>query len=106
MLARREHFDRLYAAWLNARAIEADASKDDTDEVSDSRTDATDEAARQLLAMPAFLDWMIWKKWEVLELYIGTDAADGGHTDNRTVMALGCIKADLLRLGIGDGSDK
>jgi hypothetical protein len=27
----------------------------------------------------------------------------GQSVDNRSVMALGCIKADLMRLGIGDG---
>jgi len=48
---------------------------------------------------------MIWRKWEVLEIYAGMDATDGGCVDNRTVMALGCIKADLIRFGIGDGRE-
>jgi hypothetical protein len=40
-------------------------------------------------------------KWEVLEDYVSADAIAGPATDNRAIMALGCIKADLLRLGIG-----
>jgi hypothetical protein len=40
---------------------------------------------------------------EVLEHFISADAIEGQATDNRAIMALGCIKADLLRLGIGDG---
>jgi len=31
------------------------------------------------------------------------DVINGRRVDNRTVMALGCIKADLMRLGIGNG---
>jgi hypothetical protein len=68
-------------------------------------TDVADEAARALLVTPAFRDDMLWRKWEVLEEFVSADATDGGATDNRAVMALGCIKADLIRLGIGHEGD-
>jgi hypothetical protein len=38
--------------------------------------------------------------------YLDQDVLAGKAADNRTVMALGCIKADPMRLGIGDGSDQ
>jgi hypothetical protein len=71
-----------------------------------SKQDALDEAARQFLIVPAFLDWMIWEKWEVLEFDLNKDALAGKAADNRTVVALACIKADLMRLGIGNGGDQ
>jgi hypothetical protein len=46
---------------------------------------------------------MIFQKWEVLDYYLDEGSRDGGWTDNRTVVALACIKADLIRFGIGDG---
>jgi hypothetical protein len=48
---------------------------------------------------------MIWKKWEVLEFYLDDDVIAGKHADNRTVVALASIKADLMRLGVGNGGD-
>jgi hypothetical protein len=56
--------------------------------------------------MPAFLDWMIWKKWEVLEFDLNEDVLSGKHADNRTIVALASIKADLMSLGIGKGGDQ
>jgi hypothetical protein len=100
-LVKRQDFDRLYFRWLEARALLANPDGDDADAVKDAQQDAVDKAGRQLLAMPAFLDWMIWKKWEVLDLYLDADIVGGAHVDNRTVVALACIKADLMRLGIG-----
>jgi len=70
MVAKRAHFENLYFKWLEARAQECDPCCDEGDDVLEVRALATDEAARQLLVFPAFLDWMIWKKWEVLELYM------------------------------------
>ena len=102
---RADHFERLYCQWLRARALHAESGQDEDD--VRARTQACDEAGRQLLIAPAFLDqmvWqMVWRKWEVLEFFLTEDAIDGHATDNRTVMALGCIKADIISLGIGDG---
>jgi hypothetical protein len=105
-LAKRELFDRLYARWLECRASLAAWRDDDSDALMDAKQDALDEAAREFLAMPAFLDWMIWKKWEVLEFDLNEDVFAGKHADNRTVVALASIKADLMSLGIGKGGDQ
>jgi hypothetical protein len=100
-LAKRDHFDRLYARWLEARAS-LEAPGDDSDEAMSAKQDALDEAARQFLIVPASLDWMIWKKWEVLEFDLTEDVLAGKAADNRTIAALGCLKADILRFGFGD----
>jgi hypothetical protein len=105
-LAKRNHFDQLYARWLGARASLEAPGGDESDEAMGAKQDALNEAARQFLAIPAFLDWMIWKKWEVLEFDLNEDALAGKAADNRTIMALGCIKADLISLGIGNGGDQ
>lgn len=100
-LAKRKDFDRLYFQWLAARAAFENPDLDDSDVAMDAKRDALDEAGRQFLGRPAFLDWMIWQKWEVLEFYLDEDVIAGRHADNRTVVALACVKADLMRLGIG-----
>ncbi len=43
------------------------------------------------------------KSGRMLEDFVSADAIVGQATDNRAIMALGCIKADLVRLGIGNG---
>lgn len=101
MLAKRVHFENLYFKWLEARAAEFDPRGDESDDAMAAKGAASDDAGRQLLVTPAFLDWMIWKKWEVLDYYLDEDALAGTHVDKRTVMALGCIKADLMHFGIG-----
>jgi hypothetical protein len=45
---------------------------------------------------------MGWQKWEVLDGYLNTEKQDGVFSDNRTVVALACIKADLMKFGIGE----
>jgi hypothetical protein len=76
-LAKREHFDRLYARWLEARASLESHHDGDSDEIMNARQDALDEAARQFLIVPAFLDWMIWEKWEVLEFDLNKGRSGG-----------------------------
>jgi hypothetical protein len=38
-----------------------------------------------------------------LDRFLDEEAIAGKASDNRTIMALGFIKADLIRLCIGDG---
>ena len=102
----RDRFDRLYANWLRARTAHMDPDLDLADVAMDSRQDDADEAGRQLLIAPALYDWMVWEKWEVLDFYLDNDAVAGKATDNRTVVALACIKADIMRLGIGSKGDE
>jgi hypothetical protein len=39
---------------------------------------------------------------EALEYLASADAVEGGHVHNPIVAALGLVKADLIRLGIGN----
>jgi len=60
-----------------------------------------DELARLITTTPAVFPWMIMWKLEVLEHYLGW--ADGTNwTDNREVVMLAGIKADLLRFEQGE----
>jgi hypothetical protein len=104
--AGRDLFDRAYVRWLRARAALDDPDASYADEEGRARQNEVDEAARALLVTPVFCDDMLWRKWAVLEHFVSADAVDGQALDNRTVMALGCIKADLMRLGIGNDLDK
>jgi hypothetical protein len=45
---------------------------------------------------------MVWRKWEVLDVILQDDVLAGKHIENRTVAALGQIKADVMRL-MGEG---
>jgi hypothetical protein len=99
--AKRDQFGRAYARWLRARASLDDPDADGSEEAGAARFKAVDEAARSLLITPPVCDEELWQKWEVLEDYVSEDVIQGQATDNRAIMALDCIKADLLRLGIG-----
>jgi hypothetical protein len=99
----RALFGRAYCRWLRARAALDDPDVNGTEEEGATRQDEVDEAARALLVTPVFFDDMVWQKWEVLEHFVSADSIDGCATDNRAIMALGCIKADLVRLGIRNG---
>jgi hypothetical protein len=95
-------FERAYARWLRARgALDDPDAPDGSDEAGETRFNAVDEAARSLLITPPLSDEELWQKWEVLENYVSADVIQGPAADNRAIVALGCIKADLLRLGIG-----
>jgi hypothetical protein len=97
-------FKGLYAAWLHARALYQSpipASEPDPDALLEERSEAVDEAARQLLVMPAGLGHQVWLKWEVLEDFVDLDARDGMASDRRAIVALACVKADLVHFGFG-----
>jgi hypothetical protein len=51
---------------------------------------------------PAVLPWMIWRKWEVLDEWASADGDPSDWTDNRVIMALGVIKADIISAGLRD----
>jgi hypothetical protein len=101
-IAENVYFQGLYAAWLKARADDgAPAHEDESLDAGMARCEAVDEAARQMLVRPAIYDWQIWMKWEVLEHFLDTDAKDGHALDRRTIVALACIKADIMHFGFG-----
>jgi hypothetical protein len=59
-----------------------------------------DAAEMALLAMPAPNRSCFFQKWEVLERRVASEAEDGRLTNFRTTMAIGAIKADILRFGL------
>ena len=54
------------------------------------------------MTTPAPLPFFVFYKWELLDFLMGTDAEDGPCPDNRTLLALASIKADVLRFGLKD----
>jgi hypothetical protein len=96
-------FKRAYTHWLKARAAMDDP---DMDELDESRTRKVDleyeQAEKELILAPAIMGWMVWDKIEVFDLALRKEMHDGPRTDRFLMLALGAIKADLLRLRIGD----
>ncbi len=98
-----EHFDQLYMNWLAARADHADPAQPDDDAADVLRTDREDEAVRLLFITPAVLPYIVWKKIQVFDFYLCDAEGDCLWTDRRQLVFFSCIKADLARLGIGNG---
>jgi hypothetical protein len=97
---RFEKFQTLYRDWLAARAACADPNGPEDDEDMAARDRKRDAAEMALLAMPAPNPSCFFQKWEVLERLVASEAEDGRLTNFRTTMAIGAIKADILRFGL------
>jgi hypothetical protein len=57
---------------------------------------------RALLTTPAPLPSAMFMKWEVLDQLMINEADAGMHTDNRVIVAVAAIEADVLRFGLND----
>jgi hypothetical protein len=90
-------FQGLYRDWLAARAACADFTSDEEMTVRARRRNA---AEISLLATPAPNPECFFQKWEVFERLVACEAEDGQLTNNRVTMAIGAVKADLLRFGL------
>jgi len=101
-LAQRARFERLYCDWHTARAAVDNPDLPEDDVSANSRARKLDEAERAVLTTPAPLPWGIWKKWEVLDQLMINEADTGMNTDNRVIVAIAAIKADVLRFGLGN----
>ena len=102
--AQRDKFRAYVAEWLELRAQASSPAHDDTeDAVADVRLGRQDELARLITTTPAVLPWMIFQKWEVLEHCLG-DPDGSEWPDNRQVVMLAGIKADLLRFPPTEGA--
>ncbi|MEH3145197.1 MAG: hypothetical protein PGN34_07570 [Methylobacterium frigidaeris] len=95
-LALRDAFEALYAEWLRNRA-DSIAGFGGSD-IPRAHSDREDELARLITTTPAPLPWMIFQKLRVLEHYLAEDGTN--WTDNRELVMLAGIQADLLRFGI------
>ena len=101
-LAQRARFERLYGDWHTARAATSNPDLPEDDVSANARARKLDEAERALLTTPAPLPWGVWMKWEVLDQIMTNEAESGANTDNRVILAVAAIKADVLRFGLGD----
>ena len=100
-LRKLNRFQRLYWDWLAARAAFYDPDVPEDDKVTNTLSDKHDAAEMAPLAEPSPLTWGVWVKWEILDRLITTDATDGHFHENRIITALGAIKADIIRFGLG-----
>ena len=100
-LAKRAAFERLYQNWQLARAACCDPDAPDYD-VAGNALDAYDAAEGALMTTPALSPSDVFYKWEVLEFLVESAAVDGEHTDNRLIVAIASIKADVIRFGLND----
>lgn len=96
-----DQFRAVYSEWLRLRAEDHDPRNDGQgDEVDRERSDRIDELARKIVSTPSVFPYMIFLKFEVLEIALGGD--DGtAWNDNRELMMLAGIKADLQRFTPG-----
>ena len=83
--ARQDRFDALFAEWLTNRAEYMRPDRELTDEEEQPHSDREDELARLITTTPAVLPWMIFRKLEILEHYMGSQGRTA-WTDNREVV--------------------
>jgi hypothetical protein len=94
-------FMRANSRWLKARVTRADPDGPEDDEFSRQADLEYAQAEKEMILTPANQDWMVWKKIELFELVLTDEMTNGDLTNHFLMVALGAIKADLLRLGIG-----
>ena len=99
-LAQRARFERLYCDWHTARAAVDNPDLPEDDVSANARARKLDEAERALLTTPAPLPGGVWMKWECLDQLMTNEADTGMNTDNRVIVGLAAIKADVLRFGL------
>jgi hypothetical protein len=105
LLAKRDAWDRLFAEWLTNRAEYMTPGIDWSKRDEFAHGERLDELARLITTTPAVLPWMILSKIEVLEYYLGGSGDGTAWSDNREVVMLAGIKADLLRFEPRDTGD-
>jgi|SRR5690349_12483589 hypothetical protein len=93
----RARFDELFSEWLKVRAAYTDL-KDGPSAAAEERrlSEREPELARAIVALPASQPWMIGRKIEVLRYYL-TQEGGTAWEDNREIVMLAGIEADLLR---------
>jgi hypothetical protein len=94
-------FQRANSRWLKARVTRADPDGPEDDEFAWQADLEYAQAEKEMIVTPASQDWMVWKKIELFELVLTEEMTDGPLKNHFLMVALGAIKADLLRLGIG-----
>jgi hypothetical protein len=99
-VALRDKFEALYSEWPTLRAVEADPNTKDETAVDLARTEREYELARLITITPAVLPWMVFQKLDVLEYYLCANGEGTDWSDNREIVMLAGIKADLITFGL------
>jgi hypothetical protein len=84
---------------LNAGGYDPD---DDPDGTCDALLDRVRAAELELICLPAALGYQLINKFEVLETMISERERNGCPFDNRHMLMLASVKADLYEFEIGD----
>lgn len=94
--AAMERFEARFAEWLSTRSEALNPYPSVSDERWRQLRNREEELARLITTTPADAGWMILKKLEIIEYYLGGD--DGtAWIDNREIVMIAGVKADLLR---------
>jgi hypothetical protein len=96
-----EAFSRAYARWLRARAAIKGADFPEDGGAAANLFAEERAALRELFSRPAAYSEDVFQKFEALEAEIADEGVIGRATDTVLPLALGSVKTDLLRLGIG-----
>lgn len=91
---RRDELDALFAEWLERRARSERGIEDD--EEANANVTEIDRLALRITSEHSVDNHMIWRKFEVLEHAICANGDGTEWTDNREIMMLAGIKADLI----------
>jgi hypothetical protein len=98
--ASRDAIEAHFAEWLSLRAIDHDPSNPGDDTKDCARMDRQTELARLITTTPAVLGWQIFQKLEVLECYLCANGEGTEWSDQRELVMLAGIKADLIRFDL------
>jgi hypothetical protein len=98
--ALRDALQALYTEWLSLRAVDHDPSQPGDDAKDSARMERQTELARLITITPAVLGWQIFQKLEVLEHYLCAAGEGTEWSDNRELVMLAGIKADLIRFDL------
>jgi hypothetical protein len=95
---KHDAFMTMFAEWLKGRADTASPREDRTADEAEADTVRDEELARRITTTPVTMPYEIWHKFEVLEHYLSYYGQPTTWADNREVVMLAGIKADLLAL--------
>lgn len=92
------HLRARYVAWLAAKvAVNSDTTPgcDDPDAECEAQCETFDRLSREIIAAPLIQPCgeTFHYKFDVIRSYLGDDP--GGWTDNRILLALGALEADI-----------
>ena len=95
-----DKFERLFAEWLSARTKPTFPDRLETEDEANARLDRQDELSRTITTTPSPIGRLVLQKIEILEHCLYGEGEGTLHSDNREIVMLAGIKADLLQFDI------